>query len=94
MFVQDHQEVMRKNLTPCLTSGGLLSRGYPVGASGLAQIFELVTQMRGEAGKRQVPKEVRIALENELNQRFGLGGDYGQTTKICKNFQDTLPAGA
>jgi acetyl-CoA acetyltransferase len=33
-----------------------------VGASGLAQIFELVTQMRGEGGKRQVPKEVKIAL--------------------------------
>ena len=47
---------------PVNTSGGLLSRGHPVGASGLAQIFELVTQMRGEGGKRQVPKEVRIAL--------------------------------
>ena len=47
---------------PVNTSGGLISRGHPVGASGLAQIFELVTQMRGKAGKRQVPKDVRIAL--------------------------------
>ncbi len=47
---------------PVNTSGGLLSRGHPVGASGLAQIFEMVTQMRGEGGKRQVPKEVKIAL--------------------------------
>ncbi len=47
---------------PINTSGGLISRGHPVGASGLAQIFELVTQMRGTAGKRQVPENVRIAL--------------------------------
>ncbi len=47
---------------PINTSGGLLSRGHPVGASGLAQIFELVTQMRGNADKRQVPKKVKIAL--------------------------------
>jgi acetyl-CoA acyltransferase len=47
---------------PINTSGGLISRGHPVGASGLAQIYELVTQMRGEAGKRQVPKNVRLAL--------------------------------
>lgn len=39
---------------PVNTSGGLLSRGHPIGASGLAQINELVTQLRGEAGKRQV----------------------------------------
>ncbi len=39
---------------PINTSGGLLSRGHPIGASGLAQLNELVTQLRGEAGKRQV----------------------------------------
>jgi acetyl-CoA acetyltransferase len=39
---------------PVNTSGGLLSRGHPIGASGLAQIHELVTQLRGEAGARQV----------------------------------------
>jgi acetyl-CoA acyltransferase len=39
---------------PVNTSGGLLSRGHPIGASGLAQIHELVTQLRGEAGPRQV----------------------------------------
>lgn len=46
---------------PINTSGGLLSRGHPIGASGLAQINELVTQLRGEAGKRQV-KNARLAL--------------------------------
>ncbi|MFZ5596440.1 MAG: thiolase family protein [Bacillota bacterium] len=39
---------------PVNTSGGLESRGHPIGASGLAQIHEIVTQLRGEAGKRQV----------------------------------------
>ena len=36
------------------TSGGLESRGHPVGASGLGMIHELVTQLRHEAGPRQV----------------------------------------
>jgi acetyl-CoA acetyltransferase len=39
---------------PINVSGGLESRGHPIGASGLAQIHELVTQLRGKAGKRQV----------------------------------------
>lgn len=39
---------------PVNPSGGLESKGHPIGASGLAQIFELVTQLRGEAGARQV----------------------------------------
>jgi acetyl-CoA acetyltransferase len=46
---------------PINPSGGLESRGHPVGASGLAQIHELVTQLRGTAGARQV-KGARIAL--------------------------------
>ncbi|WP_027364566.1 thiolase family protein [Desulfotruncus alcoholivorax] len=39
---------------PVNTSGGLESRGHPIGASGLAQVHEVVTQLRGEAGQRQV----------------------------------------
>jgi acetyl-CoA acetyltransferase len=39
---------------PINTSGGLESRGHPIGASGMAQIHEIVTQLRGEAGRRQV----------------------------------------
>lgn len=46
---------------PINTSGGLESRGHPIGASGLAQIHELVTQLRGKAGSRQV-EGARIAL--------------------------------
>ena len=39
---------------PVNTSGGLECRGHPIGASGLAQIYEIGVQLRGEAGKRQV----------------------------------------
>lgn len=46
---------------PVNPSGGLLSRGHPIGASGLAQVHELVMQLRGEAGARQV-QGARIAL--------------------------------
>ena len=50
-------------------SGGLLSKGHPLGATGLAQCTELVWQLRGTADQRQV-KEARIALQHNL----GLGG--------------------
>ena len=46
---------------PVNPSGGLESRGHPVAATGLAQIIELVRQLRGEAGARQVPG-ARIAI--------------------------------
>ena len=42
-------------------SGGLLSRGHPIGATGAAQIHELVLQLRREAGLRQVP-DARCAM--------------------------------
>ncbi|WP_260581943.1 lipid-transfer protein [Sphingopyxis sp. PET50] len=50
-------------------SGGLLSKGHPLGATGLAQCFELSHQLRGTAGDRQV-EGVRHALQHNL----GLGG--------------------
>jgi acetyl-CoA acetyltransferase len=40
---------------PINTDGGCLANGEPIGASGLRQIYETVTQLRGEAGARQVP---------------------------------------
>jgi acetyl-CoA acyltransferase len=46
---------------PVNPSGGLESKGHPLGATGLGQIFELTTQLRGEAGPRQV-EGARIAL--------------------------------
>ena len=50
-------------------SGGLLSKGHPLGATGLAQCAELVWQLRGQAGVRQV-EGARIALQHNI----GLGG--------------------
>ncbi len=41
---------------PVNTSGGLLSRGHPLGATGMAQVAEIVWQLRGEAGSRQVAR--------------------------------------
>jgi acetyl-CoA acetyltransferase len=57
---------------PVNPSGGLISRGHPVGASGLAQIHELVTQLRGEAGERQV-KNPRIAMTENGGGTVGAG---------------------
>ena len=49
---------------PVNPSGGLVSKGHPVGATGIAQIFELVTQLRGEAGERQVAGARVAVAEN------------------------------
>jgi acetyl-CoA acetyltransferase len=57
---------------PVNPSGGLISRGHPIGASGLAQIFELVTHLRGEAGKRQI-KNPRVALSENGGGTIGYG---------------------
>jgi acetyl-CoA acyltransferase len=57
---------------PVNPSGGLISRGHPIGASGLAQIYELVTQLRGEAGERQV-KNHRIAMTENGGGTVGAG---------------------
>ncbi|XP_053989846.1 sterol carrier protein 2-like [Hylaeus volcanicus] len=50
-------------------SGGLISKGHPLGATGLAQCSELCWQLRGQAGKRQVPN-AKLALQHNI----GLGG--------------------
>jgi len=55
---------------PVNTSGGLVSKGHPIGATGAIQIHELVTQLRGEAGKRQVDNPRFAIAENG-------GGFYG-----------------
>jgi len=55
---------------PVNPSGGLKAKGHPVGASGVAQIFEIVEQLRHNAGKRQIP-EARTALAQNMG---GSGG--------------------
>ena len=49
---------------PTNTSGGLVSKGHPVGSTGLSMICEIVTQLRGEAGPRQVPEARSGLTEN------------------------------
>jgi acetyl-CoA acetyltransferase len=57
---------------PINPSGGLISRGHPIGASGLAQLYELVVQLRGEAGKRQV-NDPKFALAENGGGNIGFG---------------------
>jgi acetyl-CoA acetyltransferase len=57
---------------PINTGGGLIARGHPVGATGLAQAFELTAQLRGEAGERQV-ENPRIALAENGGGLLGSG---------------------
>ncbi len=61
---------------PVNPSGGLLSRGHPIGASGVAQVVELVWQLRGEAGKRQV-RNARVGLAQIM------GGYKEWDTRAC-----------
>jgi acetyl-CoA C-acetyltransferase len=58
--------------TPINTSGGLKSKGHPVGATGIAQIIELYEQLTGQAGKRQVK-----------NAHIGLAQNMGGTGASC-----------
>jgi acetyl-CoA C-acetyltransferase len=53
-FMQSGQTMLGGKI-PANTSGGLKAKGHPVGATGIAQIIELVQQLTGQAGKRQVP---------------------------------------
>lgn len=57
---------------PVNTSGGLECRGHPIGATGLAQVTEIVTQLRGEAGERQV-EGARIGLTENGGGFIGMG---------------------
>lgn len=59
---------------PVNVSGGLISKGEPVGASHLGQVVEIVWQLRGEAGKRQV-KDAKVGLAHVL----GAGGNCAVT---------------
>jgi acetyl-CoA acetyltransferase len=55
---------------PINTSGGLVSKGHPVGATGLSMLAELATQLRGEAGERQV-KNASLALAENAGGVIG-----------------------
>ncbi|MFI7026869.1 acetyl-CoA acetyltransferase [Micromonospora sp. NPDC049900] len=55
---------------PVNTDGGLKSFGHPIGATGLRMVFECFTQLRGEAGARQVP-DARLAVAQNLGGQPG-----------------------
>jgi acetyl-CoA acetyltransferase len=59
---------------PINTSGGLKCKGHPVGATGVAQLYEVWKQLRGEAGPRQIPNK---------NLRFGAAHNLGGTGGTC-----------
>jgi acetyl-CoA acetyltransferase len=58
----------RDGRTPVNVSGGLLSKGHPIGATGIANVYEIATQLRGEAGDRQLP-DPKVGLAHVI----GLG---------------------
>jgi acetyl-CoA C-acetyltransferase len=62
----------RDGAKPINTSGGLKSKGHPVGASGIGQTVEIWSQMRGEAGPRQVPNmDIKLALTHNVGATGG-----------------------
>ncbi|MGE2730959.1 thiolase family protein [Mycolicibacterium vaccae] len=60
---------------PVNTDGGLLANGEPIGASGLRQIHEIVRQLRGQAGDRQIPGAPKVGFA----QLYGAPGTAGAT---------------
>jgi acetyl-CoA C-acetyltransferase len=58
---------------PTNTDGGLLANGEPIGASGLRQVHEIVLQLRGAAGERQVPNNPKVGY----TQLYGAPGTAG-----------------
>ena len=56
---------------PVNPSGGLECKGHPIGATGLCQIYELTTQLRGEAGNRQV-ESARMAIAENGGGLYGI----------------------
>jgi len=63
-FIEDGESEIGGKI-PVNTSGGLKAKGHPVGATGVAQIAEIVAQLRGDAGKRQV-KKAEIGLAHNV----------------------------
>ena len=65
-------QTARNGKIPINISGGLKAKGHPIGATGLSQICEVVTQLRGEAGERQLDRA-----------RIGLTHNIGGTAATC-----------
>lgn len=70
-----NDEILRDGNIPVNIDGGLKANGHPIGATGLAQIYEIVTQLRSEAGKRQVD-DVEVGMTHNIG---GIGGTAAVT---------------
>ena len=68
----DERETCHGGRIPVNVSGGLLSKGHPLGATGVANIYEVSTHLRGEAGARQVE-----GAKTGLTHVIGLGSACG-----------------
>ncbi|MDJ0869330.1 MAG: thiolase family protein [Myxococcota bacterium] len=68
---------------PVNTSGGLLRKGHPVGATGIAQIFELTRQLQGRADQRQVP-EARVGLAHNGGGNIGVDAAATVVTLLAR----------
>ncbi|MGH6650050.1 MAG: thiolase family protein [Sphingopyxis sp.] len=68
---------------PVNVSGGLVSKGHPLGATGLGQIFELVTHLRGQAGARQV-EGARIAIAENSGGFYGVEDGMSAVTILAR----------
>lgn len=68
-------QTARSGSRPINTSGGLKSKGHPVGASGIGQVLEIWKQLRGEAGARQLPGDPALGLTHNV-------GGTGQTCTV------------
>ncbi len=71
----EHGLTARSGPRPINTSGGLKSKGHPVGASGVGQVVEVWKQLRGEAGERQLAGDLRLGLTHNV-------GGTGQTCVV------------
>ena len=84
-FTRGRRTRARDGAMPINASGGLKSKGHPVGATGVAQICDIVQQIRCEAGERQLKRHSRRAGAESRRQRRDLRGhDPGTELTKCE----------
>jgi acetyl-CoA acetyltransferase len=82
-WVAERGETALGGRIPVNVSGGLVSKGHPLAATGGAQLFELVTQLRGEAGDRQV-EGARLAVAENSGGFYGVEDGLSAVTILAR----------